>query len=86
MTGGTKGGAQRARSLRPRCFGEVDPETATPIYLSIYLSIYTVLQAVTLYVPHIHMYSNAAQQRFISQNWIISLAVRMVMLQTVFSF
>jgi hypothetical protein len=37
MTGGTKGGAQRARSLRPRCFGVVDPETATPVYLSIYL-------------------------------------------------
>jgi hypothetical protein len=33
MTGGTKGGAQRARSLRPRCFGVVDPETVTPIYL-----------------------------------------------------
>jgi hypothetical protein len=30
-----KGGAQRARSLRPRCFGVVGPETATPIYLSI---------------------------------------------------
>jgi hypothetical protein len=35
MTDGTKGGAQRANSLRPRCFGEVDPETATHIYLSI---------------------------------------------------
>jgi hypothetical protein len=35
MTDGTKGGAQRASSLRSRCFGEVDPETATPIYLSI---------------------------------------------------
>jgi hypothetical protein len=36
MTNGTKGGAQRAHSLRPRCFGVVDPETATHIYLSIY--------------------------------------------------
>jgi hypothetical protein len=33
MTSGTKGGAQRASSLRPRCVGEVDPETATHIYL-----------------------------------------------------
>jgi hypothetical protein len=32
MTGGTKGGAQRASSLRPRCVGEVDPKTATHIY------------------------------------------------------
>jgi hypothetical protein len=30
---GTKGSAQRARSLRPRYFGVVDPETATHIYL-----------------------------------------------------
>jgi hypothetical protein len=36
MTGGTKGGAQRASSLRPRCFGEVDTETATHICLSTY--------------------------------------------------
>jgi hypothetical protein len=36
MTDGTKVGAQRARSLRPRCVREVDPETAP--YLSIYLS------------------------------------------------
>jgi hypothetical protein len=34
MTEGTKGGAQRASNLRPRCFGEVDPETVTHIYLS----------------------------------------------------
>jgi hypothetical protein len=34
MTDGTKGGAQRASSLRPRCIGEVDPETATHIYLT----------------------------------------------------
>jgi hypothetical protein len=34
MTDGTKGGAHRARSLRPRCFGVVDPETATRIYPS----------------------------------------------------
>jgi hypothetical protein len=40
MMDGTKGGAQRASSLRPRCVGEVDPEIATHIYLSIYLSIY----------------------------------------------
>jgi hypothetical protein len=33
MTGGNKGGAQRASSLRPRCVGEVDPETATHMYL-----------------------------------------------------
>jgi hypothetical protein len=33
MTYGTKGGAQRASSLRPRCFGEADPETATHIYI-----------------------------------------------------
>jgi hypothetical protein len=39
MTGGTKSGAQRARSLRPRCIRVINPETATPIYLSIYLSI-----------------------------------------------
>jgi hypothetical protein len=39
MTDGTKGGAQRARSLRPRCFGVVDLETATQIYLSVCLSI-----------------------------------------------
>jgi hypothetical protein len=35
MTDGTKGGAQRARSLRPRCVGEVHPETMTHIYLSV---------------------------------------------------
>jgi hypothetical protein len=34
MTDETKGGAQRAHSLRPRCVREVDPETATHIYLS----------------------------------------------------
>jgi hypothetical protein len=33
MMDGTKGSAQRASSLRPRYFGEVDPETATHIYL-----------------------------------------------------
>jgi hypothetical protein len=33
MTGGTKGGAQRASSLKPRCIGEVDPETVIHIYL-----------------------------------------------------
>jgi hypothetical protein len=33
MMDGTKGGAQRANSLRPRCVGEVDPETATHIYV-----------------------------------------------------
>jgi hypothetical protein len=37
MTDRTKGGSQRASSLRPRCFWEVDPETMTRIYL--YLSI-----------------------------------------------
>jgi hypothetical protein len=36
MTGGTNGGAQGASSWRPRCVGEVDPETATHIYLSIH--------------------------------------------------
>jgi hypothetical protein len=35
MTGGTKGGAQRASSLRPRCVGEMDRETATHNYLSL---------------------------------------------------
>jgi hypothetical protein len=35
MTGGTKGGVQRACSLRPRCVGEVDLKTVTHIYLSI---------------------------------------------------
>jgi hypothetical protein len=34
MTGGTKGGAQRASTLRPRCVGEVDPHTATHAYLT----------------------------------------------------
>jgi hypothetical protein len=34
MTGGTKGSAQWAISVRPRCIGEVDPETATHIYES----------------------------------------------------
>jgi hypothetical protein len=34
MTGGTEGGEQRASSVRPRCIGEVDPETMTHIYLS----------------------------------------------------
>jgi hypothetical protein len=34
MVDGTKGGAQRASSLRSRCVGEVDPETATHICLS----------------------------------------------------
>jgi hypothetical protein len=34
MMGRIKGGAQRASSLRPRCVREVDPETATHIYLS----------------------------------------------------
>jgi hypothetical protein len=38
MTGGTKGGAQRASGLRPRCVGEVDLETATHIYLDQTLS------------------------------------------------
>jgi hypothetical protein len=33
MTDGTNGGAQGACSLKPRCFGEVDPEPATRIYL-----------------------------------------------------
>jgi hypothetical protein len=32
MMGGTKGGAQRARLLRPRCFQGGSPETATLIY------------------------------------------------------
>jgi hypothetical protein len=36
ITDGTKGSAQRASSLRPRCFREVDPETTTHIYLSLY--------------------------------------------------
>jgi hypothetical protein len=36
MTDGTKGGAQRTSSLRPGCVGEVDPETATHICLSIW--------------------------------------------------
>jgi hypothetical protein len=31
MMDGTKGGAQSARSLRPRCVGKVDPETPTHI-------------------------------------------------------
>jgi hypothetical protein len=35
MTDRTKGGAQRASSLRPKCIGEVDPKTMTHIYLSI---------------------------------------------------
>jgi hypothetical protein len=39
MADGTKGGAQRARRLRPRCLRVVDRETATHIYLSIYLSV-----------------------------------------------
>jgi hypothetical protein len=34
MTGGTKGGAQRAISLRPRCIREADPRIATHIYLT----------------------------------------------------
>jgi hypothetical protein len=34
MMDGTKGGAQRASSLRPRCFREINPETAAHIYLS----------------------------------------------------
>jgi hypothetical protein len=46
MTDGTKGGAQRASSLRPRCFGEVDPETATHFFLSIYLSICAIITTV----------------------------------------
>jgi hypothetical protein len=53
MIGGTKGGAQRASSLRPRCVGEVDPKTMThinqsinqSICLSIYLSIYGIFTA-----------------------------------------
>jgi hypothetical protein len=32
MTEGTKGGAQRAHSLRPRCIGGGSSRTATPIY------------------------------------------------------
>jgi hypothetical protein len=36
MTDGTKGGAQWASSLRPRCFGEVDPKTAIHSYLYLY--------------------------------------------------
>jgi hypothetical protein len=40
MAGGTEGGAQRASSLRPRCVGEVDPETATHICLSILKILY----------------------------------------------
>jgi hypothetical protein len=46
MTGGTKGGAQRASSLRPRRVGEVHPETATHIYIYIYTHI---LENVCLY-------------------------------------
>jgi hypothetical protein len=38
MMDGTKGGEQRAHSLRPRCYREVDPETVAHIYLFIYLS------------------------------------------------
>jgi hypothetical protein len=37
MTDGTEGVAQRASSLRSRCFGEIDPETATHNYLSMYV-------------------------------------------------
>jgi hypothetical protein len=37
MMGGTKGDAQRASSLRSRCVGEVDPETATHMYVFICL-------------------------------------------------
>jgi hypothetical protein len=48
MTDGAKGGAQRARSLRPRCVGEVDPKTATHIYLSIYLSNQLILAEVSV--------------------------------------
>jgi hypothetical protein len=52
MTGGTKGGAQRASSLRPRCVGEVDPETATlSIYLSIYLSTYLSIYRLWSFAP-----------------------------------
>jgi hypothetical protein len=50
MTDGTKGGEQRASSLRPRCFGEVDPETATHIYLSIYLSVCLSMKCAGLFV------------------------------------
>jgi hypothetical protein len=32
MTDGPNGGAQKDRTLRPRCVREVDPETATHIY------------------------------------------------------
>src|SRR5215471_11420932 len=38
MTDGTEGSAQRASSLRPRCFGEVDPKTAPYIYLYLNLN------------------------------------------------
>jgi hypothetical protein len=33
MTGETKSGAQRVRSLRPRCIGAVEPRIRVPIYL-----------------------------------------------------
>jgi hypothetical protein len=56
MTGGTKGGAQRASSLRPRCVGEVDPETATRIYLSIYLSSIYLLSIYLLSISLLSIY------------------------------
>jgi hypothetical protein len=48
MTGGTKGGPQRASSLRPRCVGEVDPETATRIYLSRDFYVELIIEVVVL--------------------------------------
>jgi hypothetical protein len=68
MTDGTKDGAQRARSLRPRCFGEVDPETATHIYLPIYIHMKFWVLMVTNIVGW-HGIVSIATQNSLGINW-----------------
>jgi hypothetical protein len=59
MTGGTKGFAQRASSLRPRCVGEVDPGTVTHIIIIIIIIIFincnwVVTRWLYLYIYYTH--------------------------------
>jgi hypothetical protein len=48
MTGITKGDAQRASNLRPRCVREIDPKTTTYLHLSIYLLLLLTTNAIFL--------------------------------------
>jgi hypothetical protein len=74
MTGGTKGGAQRASSLRPRCVGEIDPKTATQIYLKVCILLFFVTIHNTLLFGIIHMstyFSLTMTDNITSQNIVL---------------